>query len=39
MTQFSNMDARTGYRLQTGGTLIQGLVGAVAVWIAAALAI
>jgi len=39
VTQFSNMDARTGYRLQTGGTLIQGLVGAVAVWIAAALAI
>ncbi len=32
VTQFSNMDAQTGYRLQTGGTLVQGLVGAVAVW-------
>lgn len=39
VTQFSNMDAKTGYRLQTGGTLVQGLVGAIAVWIAAAVAI
>lgn len=39
VTQFSNMDPKTGYRLQTGGTLVQGLVGAIAVWIAAAIAI
>jgi GntP family gluconate:H+ symporter len=32
VTQFSNMDAKTGYRLQTGGTLIQGLVGGISVW-------
>jgi len=32
VTQFSNMDAKTGYRLQTVGTLVQGLVGAAAVW-------
>ena len=36
VTQFSNMDPKTGYRLQTGGTLVQGLVGAIAVWVAAA---
>ncbi|WP_205574634.1 GntP family permease [Indioceanicola profundi] len=34
VTQFSNMDAPTGYRLHTVGTLVQGLVGAVAVWVA-----
>lgn len=39
VTQFSNMDPKTGYRLQTGGTLVQGLVGAIAVWVAAAIAI
>jgi GntP family gluconate:H+ symporter len=39
VTQFSNMDAKTGYRLQTGGTLVQGLVGAIAVWIVAAVAL
>jgi GntP family gluconate:H+ symporter len=38
VTQFSNMDAKTGYRLQTGGTLIQGLVGGISVW-AASLAV
>lgn len=32
VTQFSNMDPKTGYRLQTVGTLVQGLVGATAVW-------
>jgi GntP family gluconate:H+ symporter len=32
VTQFSNMDAPTGYRLHTVGTLIQGLVGAAGVW-------
>lgn len=37
VTQFSNMDPKTGYRLQTGGTLVQGVVGAIAVWISAAI--
>ncbi|WP_414637112.1 hypothetical protein [Azospirillum sp.] len=37
VTQFSNMTTRDGYRLQTLGTLIQGTVGALAVWAAAAL--
>lgn len=32
VTQFSHMDTNTGYRLQTVGTLVQGLVGATAVW-------
>ena len=32
VTQFSNMDVQTGYKLQTLGTLIQGLVAAVTVW-------
>ena len=34
VTQFSNMDTRTGFRLHTVGTLVQGLVAAVAVWVA-----
>jgi GntP family gluconate:H+ symporter len=34
VTQFSNMDAPTGYKLQTVGTLVQGLVAAAAVWTA-----
>jgi GntP family gluconate:H+ symporter len=34
VTQFSNMDLKTGYKLQTLGTLVQGSVAAVAVWIA-----
>ena len=33
VTQFSNMDAKTGYRLHTLGTLVQGLVGATTVWV------
>jgi gluconate:H+ symporter, GntP family len=33
VTQFSNMDVKTGYRLQTLGTLLQGLVAATTVWI------
>jgi GntP family gluconate:H+ symporter len=33
VTQFSNMDLRTGYRLQTLGTLVQGLTAATAVWV------
>lgn len=33
VTQFSNMDVQTGYKLQTLGTLIQGLVAAVTVWL------
>jgi GntP family gluconate:H+ symporter len=32
VTQFSNMDAPTGYKLQTLGTLVEGLVAAAAVW-------
>ncbi len=39
VTQFSNMDAKTGYRLQTVGTAFEGLVAAAAVWIAGALLI
>jgi len=34
VTQFSNMDTKTGFRLHTVGTAVQGLVGATAVWIA-----
>jgi gluconate:H+ symporter, GntP family len=33
VTQFSNMDVKTGYRLQTLGTFLQGLVAATTVWI------
>lgn len=33
VTQFSGMDVRTGYRLQTVGTLVTGSAGAVAVWV------
>lgn len=32
VTQFSNMDPPTGYKLQTVGTLVEGLVAAAAVW-------
>jgi gluconate:H+ symporter, GntP family len=32
VTQFSNMDAPTGYRLHTVGTLVQGTVAALGVW-------
>ncbi len=32
VTQFSNMDAPTGYKLQTIGTAVEGVVAAVAVW-------
>lgn len=35
VTQFSNMDVQTGYRLQTVGTLVQGVVAAAAVWVIA----
>jgi len=37
VTQFSNMTPEQGYRLQTLGTLVQGLVAAVAVFVAATL--
>lgn len=37
VTQFSNMDTKQGYRLQTVGTLVQGLTGAVAVWVMGAI--
>lgn len=33
VTQFSNMDPKTGFKLQTIGTLVQGSVAALAVWI------
>ena len=33
VTQFSNMDVQTGYKLQTLGTLLQGLTAAVTVWL------
>jgi GntP family gluconate:H+ symporter len=33
VTQFSSMDLRTGIRLQTLGTLVQGSVAACAVWV------
>lgn len=33
VTQLSNMDVKTGYRLQTVGTLVVGLSAAVIVWI------
>jgi len=33
VTQFSKMDVKTGYKLQTFGTLLEGLTAAVAVWI------
>lgn len=32
VTQFSNMDLKMGYRLQTLGTLVEGLTAAMAVW-------
>jgi len=34
VTQFSDMDVRTGFRLQSLGTLVQGTVAATAVWLA-----
>ncbi|MEE9166139.1 MAG: GntP family permease [Candidatus Neomarinimicrobiota bacterium] len=33
VTQLSNMDVKTGYRLQTVGTLVVGLAAAVIVWV------
>jgi GntP family gluconate:H+ symporter len=33
VTQFSGMDLKTGYRLQTLGTLVQGTIAAVTVWL------
>jgi GntP family gluconate:H+ symporter len=33
VTQFSNMDVSTGYRLQTLGTLVEGTAAALAVWV------
>jgi GntP family gluconate:H+ symporter len=33
VTQFSGMNVREGYRLQTLGTLIEGITAAVAVWV------
>ncbi|SHH51432.1 GntP family permease [Thermosipho atlanticus] len=33
VTQFSNMDVKTGYKLQTFGTLVEGLTAAIIVWL------
>jgi len=33
VTQLSDMDLRTGYRLQTAGTLVQGCTAAATVWL------
>lgn len=33
VTQFSRMDVKLGYRLQTMGTLLEGLTAAILVWI------
>jgi len=33
VTQFSNMSVNQGYRLQTLGTLVEGIAAAIAVWI------
>jgi GntP family gluconate:H+ symporter len=33
VTQFSNMDAPTGYKLQTVGSLLQGLAAIITVWV------
>ncbi len=33
VTQFSNMDVKTGYRLQTLGTLVQGIAAAATVYV------
>ncbi len=33
VTQFSNMDLQTGYRLHTLGTLVEGGTAAAAVWV------
>lgn len=37
VTQFSNMSPETGYKLQTLGTLVQGMVAGAAVWATAAI--
>ena len=37
VTQFSNMDAHTGYKLQTVGTLVEGAAAAVTLWLVSAL--
>nr|WP_274967396.1 hypothetical protein [Pseudothermotoga lettingae] len=33
VTQFSKMDVKTGYKLQTFGTFIEGITAAVIVWL------
>jgi len=37
VTQFSNMTPETGYKLQTLGTLVQGLIAGAAVWAVSAI--
>ena len=39
VTQFSNMDLRTGYKLQTIGTLVQGSLAGVTVWLVSLVAL
>jgi len=39
VTQLSDMDVRTGVKLQTVGTLVQGTVAATAVWVVSLLAL
>jgi GntP family gluconate:H+ symporter len=39
VTQFSGMDVKTGYRLQTLGTLVQGTAAALAVWVVTTVAL
>lgn len=39
VTQFSNMDVRTGYRLQTLGTLVQGTAAALTLWLVSSVAL
>ena len=33
VTQFSDMDLSTGYKAQTGATLVEGIVGILAVYV------
>jgi GntP family gluconate:H+ symporter len=33
VTQMSNMDVKTGYKLQSGGTLVLGISAAIFIWI------
>ncbi len=39
VTQFSNMDVKTGYRLQTLGTLVQGIAAAAVIYVISLIAL